>query len=71
MTAGFVEAGLDWKLPTVEHNSEPGQDCRFATPLEVEEPADLDTDEVRDKTLRMLEGYLIAFGPAIIVEDEE
>ena len=27
--------------------------------------------EVRDKTLRMLEGYLIAFGPAIIVEDEE
>lgn len=69
--AGFAEAGLDWKLPTVEHDSEHGQDGSFATPLEVEELADLDTDEVRDKTLRMLEGYLIAFGPAIIVEDEE
>ncbi len=69
--AGFAEAGLDWKLPTVEHESERGQDGSFATPLEVEELADLDTDEVRDKTLRMLEGYLIAFGPAIIVEDEE
>jgi len=30
-------------------------------------------DEVRDTTLRLLEGYLVAFGPAIAIaiEDEE
>ena len=69
--AGFQEAGLDWKSPVVEHCREGEEYFYFATALDVDELADLDLQEVRDKTLRMLEGYLIAFGPAIAVEEED
>ena len=65
------DAGLDWPEPPVEHYREGGQYFYFATPLTIEELRDLDSDEVRDKTLRMLEGYLIAFGPAIAIEGDE
>jgi len=65
------DAGLDWPEPPVEHYREGEQYFYFATPLSIDELADLDSDEVRDKTLRLLEGYLIAFGPAIAIEDEE
>lgn len=68
---GFSDAGLDWAEPPVEHYREGGKHFYFATPLALEELSDLDRDEVRNKTLRMLEGYLIAFGPAITVEEEE
>ncbi len=73
---GFAEAGLDWKHPPVEHNSEANDEqcpsyCCFATPLDVDELADLDSEEIRNKTLRMLEGYLIAFGPAIFIDEGE
>jgi hypothetical protein len=68
---GFAEAGLDWKEPPVEHYSEDGEHFYFATPLEVDELVDLDLDEARNKTLRMLEGYLIALGPAMFVGEEE
>ena len=65
------DAGLDWPEPPVEHYREGGQYFYFATPLAIDELRDLESDELRDKTLRMLEGYLIAFGPAITIEDEE
>ncbi len=65
------DAGLSWPEPPVEHYREGGQFFYFATPLAIEELRDLDSDEARNKTLRMLEGYLIAFGPAIAIEDEE
>ncbi len=65
------DAGLDWSEPPVEHYREGGKFFYFATPLAIDELRDLDSDEVRNKTLRMLEGYLIAFGPAIAVEDDE
>jgi len=68
---GFEEAGLDWPEPPVEHFREAGQFFYFATALPIDELRDLDLDETRDKTLRMLEGYLIAFGPAIAIEDAE
>ncbi|MGB2984608.1 MAG: hypothetical protein WBE26_01885 [Phycisphaerae bacterium] len=68
---GFREAGLDWKEPPVERYREGDEHICFATPLELDELADLDLDEIRNKTLRMLEGYLIAFGPAIIEGEEE
>ena len=66
---GFAEAGLDWKNPVVEHYSEGEEYFYFSTPLALDELPDLDWPEVRNKTLRMLEGYLIAFGPAIAVEE--
>ncbi len=68
---GFADAGLDWEEPPVEHYRESGEYYYFATPLEVEDLVDLDRDELRNKVLRMLDGYLLAFGPAIDVGDED
>lgn len=68
---GFAEAGLDWADPPVEHYREGDEYSYFGTPLELDEVPDVDLTEVRNKTLRMLEGYLIAFGPAIVVEEED
>jgi hypothetical protein len=69
--AGFVEAGLDWEKPNVEYYHEGDKCYCFVTSLTVDEPVDLERPEVRDKVLRMLEGYLIAFGPAIVLDEEE
>ncbi|MEK6799694.1 MAG: hypothetical protein AABZ12_12065 [Planctomycetota bacterium] len=66
--AGMSEVGLDWEAPPVEHYREAGQYFYFATPLKLDELRDLESDAVRDKTLRMLEGYMIAFGPILAVE---
>jgi len=65
----FEEAGLDWSSPQVEHGKD-GAASYYATLLTPEDSLDLDSDEVRDKTIRMLEGYLIAFGPAIGPEED-
>lgn len=67
---GFSEAGLDWNEPPVEHFREAGQFFYFATPLEIESLDELERDEIRSKTLRMLEGYLIAFGGILSVPEE-
>lgn len=69
--SGFDDAGLDWANPPVEHFRESGEFFYFATPLSLDELAELNGDTVRNKVLRMLEGYLIAFGPALPVEDGE
>lgn len=63
------EAGLDWASPSIEHGRD-GQAHFYATPLKLDDLRDLDSDEVRDKAIRMLEGYLIAFGPAIGPEED-
>ncbi|MBI1827418.1 MAG: hypothetical protein HY287_08970 [Planctomycetes bacterium] len=68
--SAFEDAGLEWPEPPVEHYREGGEFFYFATPLKLDELADLGTQEVRDKAVLMLEGYLIAFGPAITVDDE-
>jgi hypothetical protein len=64
----FEDAGLDWPSPVVEHLP---QDNLFAysTTLRLEELRDLDDDEIRDRVLRMLEGYMIAFAAALAVEE--
>ena len=67
---GMNEAGLDWDEPPVEHYRDGGEFFYFATPLAIEELPDLERDQVRNKVVRMLEGYLIAFGPAL-TDDEE
>ena len=66
----FDEAGLDWEEPPVEHYRDGGTHFYFATPIELEHLGDLDEEKVRNKTLRMLEGYLIAFGPMIVGDEE-
>ena len=68
---GFSEAGLDWPQPPVEHYREGGEFFYFATPLEIDELPDLHWDEPRNKALRMLEGYLIAFGSFIVIDEED
>ena len=71
VAAGFADAGLDWAEPPVEHYLDERGGFYFATPLQVEDLVDLDTEGVRNTVLRMLEGYLIAFGPAIAPEEDE
>ncbi len=68
--AGLKEAGLRWSDPPVEHYCDDGKYFYFANPLDLEDPGDLDEDATRNKTLRMLEGFLIAFGPAILIDEE-
>ena len=65
----FGEIGLDWSEPPVEQGKDSGT-FFFATPVTLDELADLETDEVRDRTLRMLEGYLLAFGPVLGAGEE-
>ncbi|MBU0718368.1 MAG: hypothetical protein KJ749_08985, partial [Planctomycetes bacterium] len=62
---GFTAAGLNWADPPVEHTVDEEGLHRFLTPLDVEDIVDLDLSRIRDTAARMLEGYLIAFGPAI------
>lgn len=66
---GFGAAGLDWDKPPVEQYCEAGESFHFATPLALDELADLEWPKTRDKVVRMLEGYLVAFGSAIIMEE--
>jgi hypothetical protein len=66
----FEEAGLDWPDPPVDHGRD-GEASYYATPLPFEDMIDLDSDELRDKVIRMLEGYLIAFGPALGAEEPD
>lgn len=68
---GFCEAGLDWPDPKVEQIGEAGAFTYFVTPVDLDELADLTLNEVRGKTVRMLEGYMIAFGPVIELAAEE
>ncbi len=68
---GFSEAGLDWDEPPVEHYRDAGEFFCFITPLEIEELFDLAEGEVQGKVVRMLEGYLVAFGPAMVSSEEE
>ncbi len=69
--AAFGEAGLDWTEPPVERVGAEGDPLHLVTTFELDELSDLDRPEVLGKTLRMLEGYLLAFGPATIDEDDE
>ena len=63
------DAGLDWDEPPVEHYREGGEFFYFATPLELDDLGDLDWPETRNKVVRMLEGYLVAFGSAIVTDE--
>lgn len=68
---GFSDAGLNWPEPPVEHHHDGEESFFFTTPWDIEDLVDLDLDEIRNKTLRMLDGYLIAFGPEVEIEEED
>ncbi len=61
----FAEAGLDWPDPTVTHDREADGGHVFSTTMDTEDCVELERSEFRGKVVRVLEGYLIAFGPAI------
>lgn len=76
----FRDAGLDWPAPPVEHYQERDGLFYFATPLDAIESQELDDftglvdlehEQIRGRILRMLEGYLIAFGPAIEADEDD
>ena len=68
---GMEEAGLRWGKPPVEHYRD-DEDCfYYATPLNIEDLYDLDDEVIRGKTCRMLEGHLITFGLALMMEPDE
>lgn len=71
VASGFRDAGLEWDGAPVQRHTEEGGLLCFSTPLDLDEVPDVDRPEVRDKTLRMLEGYFIAFGPGIEHEAED
>lgn len=62
---GFDESGLAWREPLVEHFRDQGKYFCFVTSLELKSLADLNSAETRDKVLKMLGGYHLAFRPAI------
>ncbi len=64
----FEEAGLDWPNPDVEHGKEANASF-YATPIAYDDVVELDSDDFRDRAVRMMEGYLIAFGPALSVDE--
>ena len=76
----FRDAGPNWPAPPVEHYSGPDGLFYFATPLDAIESQELDDftdlvdlehEQIRGRVLRMLEGYLIAFGPAIEADEDD
>jgi len=71
VAAGFREAGLDWIEPQLDQFDQDGATYHFATPLPLDELGDVDWNDFRGKTVRMLEAYLIAFGPAIVAGEVE
>jgi len=59
---GFEEAGLTWLEPPVEHFREEQKYFYFATSLNLQRIEEMGEEAVRDKALRMLNGYWEAFG---------
>lgn len=58
---GFETADLEWVEPPVEHYREHGQYFYFATPLDLESLDQIEAEPIREKILKMLEGYRLAF----------
>lgn len=65
LAENFAEAGLDWSDPPVETGLSADNAFRVFTTLTLEYLSELESGEVRDQVLRMLEGYFIAFGPVL------
>ena len=69
---GFHDAGLDWPEPPVEHFRDQGKYFYFSTALDFAALDQLKNDaDLRNKIVRMFEGYHAAFGPLISNEKED
>lgn len=66
--SGFRESGLDWPEPPVERIDASCGSEGFATFLPLEHIVDLGDSRIRTKITKMLEGFLIAFGPEVELE---
>ncbi|HNQ24189.1 MAG TPA: hypothetical protein PKK06_13965 [Phycisphaerae bacterium] len=64
---GFHDAGLGWYDPPVERYRD-DRGFHFTTAFQLDELDALATPEIRDWVLRMLEGYVIAFGTYAVDE---
>ncbi len=53
----FVECGLNWPDPPVEHYREGADRFCFATPLDLDSLNELAGEAIRDKVLGMIDGY--------------
>ncbi len=69
--AAFADAGLEWTGPPVEHYQDEDGQFYYAVAIVLEYFEDLDANAIRDKTARMLEGMLVAFGPAIEFDEDD
>jgi len=69
VAAAIAEAGFDFPDLTLDTTPQGGLVC-YATELPLDELRDLDNDAPRNNTLRILEGFMLAFAPALAVEEE-
>ena len=69
LAGAIAEAGLDWPDASLDEMTLDGL-LYYTTHLKLDELRDLDNESVRDNTLRILEGFLLAFAPALLIEEE-
>lgn len=69
LAGAIADAGLDWPEASLEQSTDDGLFC-YATHVKIDELRDLDNDNLRDNTLRILEGFVLAFAPALVIEEE-
>lgn len=64
LASAFAEVGLTWPDTPLDRE-ETADGFRLFTPLDLDELPDLELQDIRDQTVKMLEAYLIAFGALI------
>ncbi len=69
----MADSGISWEEPVVDQETIDERFHRFSTAFTLEALDDLDLGfmKVRSKVPKMIEAYLIAFGSAIVMDDEE
>ena len=68
LRGSLEEAGVDGDLPLIERFPHENHFCYSAT-TNLEEMRDLDDDSMRDRVIRILEGFMIAFAAGLGVDD--
>lgn len=68
LRGALEESGLEGDLPLIERFPHDNLFCYSAT-IDLEEMRDLDDEAVRDRTIRVLEGFMIAFAAGLMVDD--
>ncbi|HPD28855.1 MAG TPA: hypothetical protein PLL20_02590 [Phycisphaerae bacterium] len=66
ISLGFHDAGLAWPEPPVEHYRENAERFCFATPLDLASLDELCGEAMREKVLKMLDGYHRCFTGRVV-----